>query len=106
MDNEKPVYLLVQLSVEDLELFVNDYVPGVIANHQRHGVEILVGAQEVEVIEGDYDQTFTVVLKFPSAEVQKAWYDDPEYQPFKELRQRITTPGKSTLVLAPAFEGI
>jgi uncharacterized protein (DUF1330 family) len=39
-----------------------------------------------ESVEGELDQTRTVVLEFPSRESFRAWYDSPEYQKLLPLR--------------------
>ncbi len=106
MDADAPVYMIVQIQIEDAETFWNDYVPGVMPIHDRHGVEIIVGAPDVEVLEGRYDRNFTVVLKFPNAKAQRAWYADPDYQPLKALRQRITADASSWMIVAPQFQGL
>ncbi len=106
MSDDTPVYMIVQLTIEDFDAFFRDYVPGVGPIHARHGVEILVGTPEPQVLEGAYDRNFTVVLKFPSAAAQQAWYADPDYQPLKALRQRISAAAGSSVLVAPQFQGL
>ncbi len=50
-----------------------------------HGGEILVGVRGSEAVEGA-PRPVTVVLRFPSKEALRAWYDSPEYQEIIHLR--------------------
>jgi uncharacterized protein (DUF1330 family) len=42
---------------------------------------------KVEVLEGDWNPGRTVILKFPSFEKARAFYDTPEYQKAKAARE-------------------
>ena len=103
MTEQAPVYMIVQMTLQDMEAFFQDYVPGVQAHSAKYGVETIVGTPEVDVLEGTYDRNFTVILKFPSKEAQEGWYNDPEYGRLKSIRAGLTDPDKSTLIVAPAF---
>lgn len=61
-----------------------------------HDVEPLVVDFASEVIEGAPQQT-TVVLKFPSREAFRAWYDSPAYQAIRHHRTD-NTEGNAVLV--------
>jgi uncharacterized protein (DUF1330 family) len=50
-----------------------------------HGAEILVADLESEVSEGEAGPV-TVVLKFPTMEAARAFYDSPEYREIIHLR--------------------
>ena len=52
---------------------------------EAHGAEILAADFESEAIEGDAGHV-TVVLKFPSKEAARKWYQSPEYQEIIALR--------------------
>jgi len=98
-----PVYMLIQLEITNMERFFSEYVEPLGPIHQRHGVEVLVGTPEVDVLEGEYNKNFTVVLKFASAKVHADWYSDPDYQPLKKIRAQTTSAKNSTLIMAPHF---
>ncbi len=51
-----------------------------------HGAEVCVRGGQVEVLEGDWNPGRTVILKFPSFEAAKAFYDTPEYLKAREAR--------------------
>lgn len=54
---------------------------------RAHGAEVCVRGGKVEVLEGDWNPGRTVILKFPSFEAAKAFYDTPEYRKAREARE-------------------
>ena len=54
---------------------------------QAHGAEVCVRGGKVEVLEGDWNPGRTVILKFPSFEAARAFYDTPEYLRAREARE-------------------
>lgn len=54
---------------------------------QAHGAEVCVRGGATEVLEGDWTPNRIVLLKFPSKEKAKAFYDSPEYQAAKKARE-------------------
>ncbi|WP_447915215.1 DUF1330 domain-containing protein [Delftia acidovorans] len=52
-----------------------------------HGAEVCVRGGKVEVLEGDWNPGRTVILKFPSFEAARAFYDTPEYLRAREARE-------------------
>ena len=55
---------------------------------QAHGAEPLVRGGAVQVLEGDWQPDRMVVLKFPSAEQARRFYDSVEYGRAREARTR------------------
>ena len=55
---------------------------------QAHGAEVCVRGGKIEVLEGDWQPERMVVLKFPSVEQAKRFYDSPEYRRAREARTR------------------
>ena len=103
MSDTSPVYLLARLQITDMDAFTTRYVAPLKPINEKYGVETLVGAPEVSVLEGEYDGNLTVVLRFPSAAAQEGWYADTDYQPLKDIRRQLTDTDRSTLLIAPAF---
>ena len=58
-------------------------MPAIIKNF---GGEYLVKAGEFKSIEGKWDFTRNVVIKFPSYEKALEWYNSDEYNQIKNLR--------------------
>lgn len=76
------------------------YVSAVIPLLRKHGAEVLVAGHQAEALEGRASGV-TVVLKSPSEEAARNWYNDPAYQPVRQIRFNSTRNG--TAVLAKAF---
>ena len=72
-------------------------VPATIA---AYGGRYLARGGATEVPEGDWSPRRCVILEFPSMAQLKAWWDSPEYQPLRAIRERTT---RSKLV---ATEGL
>jgi len=41
----------------------------------------------LEVLEGEWAHPRTIILRFDSMEIARAWYADADYQPVKAIRQ-------------------
>ena len=54
---------------------------------QVHGAEICVRGGKVEILEGDWNPGRTVIMKFPSTEAAKNFYDSPEYRAARKARE-------------------
>ena len=76
------------------------YTAAVVPTILAHSGEILVAGPGSEAVEGDPGPV-TVVLKFPSKEALRGWYDSPEYQEIIHLRTDNT---EGSLVFADGFE--
>jgi uncharacterized protein (DUF1330 family) len=53
---------------------------------QAHGAEVCVRGGQVAQLEGDWAPRRVIVLKFPSFDKAKAFYDTPEYLKAREAR--------------------
>ncbi len=94
-----PAYVIVSYDIVDRRAF-EPYVPGVMPLLRKHGGEVLVGDFQADALEGRAAGV-NVVLRFDSEEAVRNWYNDPEYQPVKQIRLNST---KNTVaVLAKAF---
>jgi uncharacterized protein (DUF1330 family) len=82
-----PAYLVALLNILDREE-MDKYRAGVHETIDKHKGEIIISNENVEVIEGEWPYTKTVVIRFPSMEAAKRWYDSPEYQKIVQLRFR------------------
>jgi len=66
-----------------------------------HLGRVLVAADHVDVLEGTWLQTHTVVLEFPSMEHARRWYESPGYRSIVQHRFKAAT---SNLVLVRGYE--
>ena len=53
---------------------------------QVHGAEVCVRGGQVQVLEGDWAPERIVILKFPTFDAAKAFYELPEYLKAREAR--------------------
>jgi uncharacterized protein (DUF1330 family) len=83
------VYLIVNIDVKDPSAY-EKYKAEVPALIRKHGGEYLVRGGNFQVIEGDWQPSRLVLLRFPDEKSALAFFSDPEYQPLKNLRQRVT----------------
>jgi uncharacterized protein (DUF1330 family) len=95
-------YAIVNHTLVDPAAYGQDYIPGAMEIIARHGGEVAAAA-DAAAIEGTPPGPTVVILKFPSEEAFNGFYDDPDYQPLKELRRGTLTSGGS-MVGAPSFE--
>ena len=96
-------YMIFVHKVTDADKLNNDYLPRAVESLGPYAPEILVVDQDIEVIEGDSDDTRCVVLKFKDRDEAKKWYRSPEYQAVVNLRLDSIEGGRA--VLCDSFEG-
>jgi len=53
---------------------------------QAHGVEVCVRGGAAQVLEGDWTPDRLVILKFPSVQKARAFYDSAEYAKARQAR--------------------
>lgn len=81
-------YLIVDVAVKDAARY-EDYKRAVPALIARHGGEYLVRGGAFEVLEGDWKPTRLVLFRFPDRAAIRAFFDDPDYRPWAEMRHGI-----------------
>jgi uncharacterized protein (DUF1330 family) len=91
-------YLVANYRITNPEAYAA-YPPAVIPTLLAHGAEVLVADYASEVLEGQ-PSSVTIVLKFPSKEAARAWYDSPEYREIVGLR---TDNSEGFVLLTDAF---
>ncbi len=66
----------------------NEYITKVKPIVEKFGGEYVVRGGTNQVVEGNWQYSRTIVLKFPSYEKALEWYNSDLYKPVKELRQK------------------
>ncbi len=84
-------YLIANYNITN-EQGYQSYIGAVGPTILSHGGEILVAGPGSEAVEGT-PGAITVVLKFPSMEALRGWYDSAEYQEIIALRTDNTEGG-------------
>jgi uncharacterized protein (DUF1330 family) len=82
-------YMIVNLDVADAAAY-EEYKTKVPALIHKHGGRYLVRGGKFVILEGDWKPTRLVLFEFPSTAAVQALFDDPEYQPLKALRRRVS----------------
>ena len=94
-----PAYVIVETDVHDAEQY-EQYRAAARGAIAAGGGRFVVRGGEMAVLEGDWRPKRLVVLEFEDLDAAKRWYDSPEYQDAKRLRE-----GAATLH-AVAVEGV
>ena len=83
-------YLIVDIDVHDMTTYdeYRKHVPAIVA---KHGGSYLVRGGDPETVEGEWQSTRLVVLRFPDRAAGNAFLEDPEYAPVKALRHAAST---------------
>ena len=95
-----PTYLIANIELHDPERY-REYVEHVPALIERHGGAYRVRGGSSRVLEGAWTPSRFIVLEFPSRDAALAFYEDPDYVPYRSLRQSISD---SNVILVDGFE--
>jgi uncharacterized protein (DUF1330 family) len=78
-------YIIANVTVTNPAQYEN-YRKWSTAAIQVHGAEVCVRGGKVAVLEGDWTPERLVILKFPTFDAARAFYDTPEYLTAREAR--------------------
>lgn len=99
---EVKVFVIVQIVINDR----GGYEQYGLAGHQeifdKFSARMVGLDEDVEVVEGSWPFTRTVILEFPSKDLARAWYESDEYQAVVGLRHGAA---KSNLVIVSGYPG-
>ena len=79
-------YLIANVRVTNPEQY-EQYRKWSSAAFEAHNAEICVRGGRVQVLEGDWQPERVVVVKFPSMDAAKAFYNSPEYGKARAARE-------------------
>ena len=97
-----PVYMVGVIDVKDFKAYGEQYGLPVGEMFAEVGAEIVAASTEAEVLEGDWQGNWTVIVKVPSAKIARDLYHSVHYAPFKFARQS-TLANQTTLAIVPAL---
>ncbi|MFD2055578.1 DUF1330 domain-containing protein [Mesorhizobium calcicola] len=80
-------YLIADVDITDAAVF-EEYRRDVPATEERYGGRYLARGGATKVLEGDWEPHRLVIVEFPDMASLTAWYDSPEYQRLKPVRER------------------
>lgn len=79
-------YVLAEIEITDPEGY-KEYTKQVPATIAKYGGRFLVRGGACEALEGEWPRPRRVLLEFPSAEAARNWWNSPEYEKPRALRQ-------------------
>ena len=79
-------YVLAEIEITNPDGY-KEYTTTVPATIAKYGGRFLVRGGRAETLEGEWPNRRRVLLEFPSLEAAKTWWDSPEYEKPKALRQ-------------------
>ena len=79
-------YIIASVTVTNPEQY-EEYRKWSTEAMQVHKAEVCVRGGKVEVLEGDWNPGRTVILKFPTVDAAKAFYESPEYGKARKARE-------------------
>lgn len=81
-----PAYIIVETDIHDPEQYelYKQAAPGAVA---AGGGRFIGRGGELAVLEGDWQPKRLVLLEFPDLDSAKRFYESPEYQEAKRLRE-------------------
>ncbi len=88
-------YLFADMDIHDPAGY-SEYPPKVWPLIEKHGGRVIHRISQFEALEGDWLPARMVIIEFPDKPAARAFMEDPEYEPVKEIRFRSA---KSRLAL-------
>jgi uncharacterized protein (DUF1330 family) len=82
-------YIIVDMKIADMEQY-KQYMAAAPAAVAAAGGEYVVRGGRFEVLEGQWQPARVAMLKFPSYEQAKAWYDGEQYRAARAKRAGTT----------------
>ena len=98
------IYVIFENEIHDRAKY-DEYKAAVPEYVARHGGEYLARDGAIEVRGGDWKPNRFVIFKWPSRAALEAFQADPDYQPWKKLRESVTTT-KQLLVVEGLAENV
>ena len=92
-------YVIVDVDIHNHTLY-DEYKKLTPAAIKAYNGKFIVRGGKTETLEGDWKPGRVVVLEFPDMETAKKWWDSPEYNPAKVIRQRAST---TRMILVDGF---
>jgi uncharacterized protein (DUF1330 family) len=93
-------YVILTETIHDPE-GMSAYGQASMASVVEHGGKVLVVDADVQVLEGEWQGTRTVVVEYESVAAARAWYESPGYQAALPLRKAAAD---GNVVIVSGFE--
>jgi uncharacterized protein (DUF1330 family) len=99
---EVKAFVVVQIAINDWDGYRRYEAAGHQEIFDRFSGKVVGIDEDVEIVEGSWPFTRTVIIEFPSKEIARTWYESDEYQAVVGLRQDSAT---SNLVIVSGYPG-
>jgi uncharacterized protein (DUF1330 family) len=93
-------FVIVQIEINDRDAYHRYETAGHQEIFDKFSGKVVGLDEAVEIVEGSWPFTRTVLIEFPSKQLARAWYESDEYQAVAGLRHGSTT---SNLVFVSGF---
>ena len=95
-------YIFARIKVKDFGEYFERYAAPFLEVLPEFDGEVVIATTDAQPLEGDDQANWTVLLKFPSSERARAFYESPAYTPLKDLRiDALTEANQVVLVSQP-----
>ena len=91
------IYVILDNQIHDSEAY-DRYKTAVRPMVEAAGGEYLARDGRIDVIAGDWNPNRVVIFRWPSQEALDAFLSSEDYQPWKELRESVTTTNTVVVV--------
>jgi len=81
-----PAYVLAEIEITNPEGY-KEYTTHVPATIAKYGGRFVVRGGKATALEGEWPERRRVLIEFPSVDAARKWFDSPEYEKPKALRQ-------------------
>ncbi len=78
-------FIVAQINIEDRDTYAR-YESGFMEIFDRYDGELLAVDEAVSVLEGNWDYTRTVIIRFPDEAAARSWYGSDDYQALVQHR--------------------
>ena len=96
-----PGFIIAHIKVHDPEEY-RKYISGFMDTFTPFEGKILVATDDVEILEGDWEESRIVVMEFPSLERARQWHQSPRYRQLARHRLRSSS---TNMILAEGYAG-
>jgi uncharacterized protein (DUF1330 family) len=94
-----PAYFILQSKAKSFEAVMERYVSPVSPILEKYEGQVIVFSAAPQVLEGNWDGNWAVIVQFPSMERAQAFYNSAEYHPLHDLRiNELTEDSRALLV--------
>jgi uncharacterized protein (DUF1330 family) len=99
---EAKAFVVVQIAINDRDGYRKYEAAGHLEIFEKFSGTLVGLDEDVDIVEGAWPCTRTVLIEFPSKDLARAWYESDEYQAVVGFRHDSTT---SNLVIVSGYPG-